>query len=62
MRENRMEIANSNDVNEIEMDWEYLEDNAVPQLDEKIDWSKPLKDLSDTVLVIVKKIILSQKS
>ncbi|WP_227394382.1 hypothetical protein [Jeotgalibacillus aurantiacus] len=38
MRENRMEIANSNDLAEINYDWEYLFDHAVPQFDEKIDW------------------------
>ena len=37
MRENRMEIANSNDPEEIKKDWEYLEKNTVPQLDKKID-------------------------
>lgn len=37
MRENRMEIANSNDWEEILMDWKYLEKHAVPQLQDKID-------------------------
>ncbi|OXS13668.1 hypothetical protein CGX12_18480 [Zobellella denitrificans] len=37
LRENRMEIANSNDPEEIDMDWEYLKENIVPQLDKKID-------------------------
>lgn len=32
-----MEIANSNDPEEIDMDWEYLKENIVPQLDKKID-------------------------
>lgn len=40
MRENRMEIANSNDMEEILIDWEYLKDNAVPQLEEQIDLGK----------------------
>lgn len=37
MRENRMEIANSSDKNEIKMDWQYLQHHAVPQLEQKID-------------------------
>jgi hypothetical protein len=37
LRENRMEIANSNDLQEIELDWEYLQVHAVPQLNQKID-------------------------
>jgi hypothetical protein len=50
MRENRMEIANSNDINEIEMDWRYLDDHAVPQLDNKID-------IGSSILKVVEKII-----
>ncbi|MEK4072626.1 hypothetical protein [Paenibacillus sp. FSL M7-0656] len=38
LRENRMEIANSNDFEEINYDWRYLDNNAVPQLNQKIDW------------------------
>jgi len=37
-RENRMEIANSNDVHEIDMDWEYLKTHVVPQAEKKIDF------------------------
>ncbi len=37
MRANSMEIANANDYSEIKHDWKFLEDNAVPQLDKKID-------------------------
>ena len=37
MRENRMEIANSNDFEDIQLDWEYLKTNVVPQIDQKID-------------------------
>lgn len=37
MRENRMEIANSNDISEIDKDWDYLKTHAVPRLEEKID-------------------------
>jgi len=37
MRENRMEISNSNDYSEILSDWEYLEKNVTPQIHEKID-------------------------
>jgi hypothetical protein len=41
MRENRMEIANSNDPEEIRRDWEYLETHTVPQLDQAIDvWKR----------------------
>lgn len=36
MRENSIEIANSNDFDEIIYDWKYLENNAVPQLDKKM--------------------------
>ncbi|BCG59718.1 hypothetical protein [Paenibacillus sp. URB8-2] len=57
MRENRMEIANSNDLVEINYDWDYLLDNAVPQLDQKIDWLN-----SSTVQDIVLKVISSRKS
>lgn len=38
MRENRMEIANSNDFTEVEFDWAFLEKHAVPQIEDKIDW------------------------
>lgn len=37
LRENRMEIANSNDFKEIALDWEYLKTNAIPQINQKID-------------------------
>ena len=40
LRENRMEIANSNDFQEIEMDWQYLEKHAVPQINQSIDLGK----------------------
>lgn len=53
MRENRMEIANSNDFTDIQYDWKYLEDNAVPQLDEKIDWLNN-GDLLTAVMEIIK--------
>jgi hypothetical protein len=40
-RENRMEIANSNDIADIEEDWQYLQTHAVPQIEQKIDvWDK----------------------
>ena len=45
MRENRMEIANTNDYKEIEFDWDYLKKNVVPQLDKKIDAGELLKDI-----------------
>jgi hypothetical protein len=35
MRENRMEIANSNDKEEIEYDWRYLETHTVPQFESR---------------------------
>ncbi|MGL5807360.1 MAG: hypothetical protein ACRC2R_08140 [Xenococcaceae cyanobacterium] len=59
MRENRMEIASSNDLAEIEMDWRYLEDFAVPQLNEKIDVYGEIKKLDPLNLVIdiIKKFI-----
>ncbi|MCW6035899.1 hypothetical protein K4A83_06385 [Spirulina subsalsa FACHB-351] len=37
MRQNGMEIANSNDLEEITLDWKYLERNAVPQIEHQID-------------------------
>ena len=56
MRENRMEIANSNDLSEIDYDWDYLKKNAVPQLDYKVDW------MNDGKLVeLVTNIISSKK-
>lgn len=56
MRENRMEIANSNDIEEIELDWQYLPKNAVPQIKEKIDLGQSLKDID--VLGIISKLII----
>lgn len=40
LRENRMEIANSNHLKEIKLDWKYLETHAVPQIDNAIDLGK----------------------
>lgn len=62
MRENRMEIANSNDIEEIELDWRYLQTHAIPRINEKIDLSKAsnhLKSLSilEIVLSVVKTLI-----
>jgi hypothetical protein len=51
MRENRMEIANSNDKNEINMDWQYLQHHAVPQLEQKIDLGST--DFLDTLGVVI---------
>lgn len=45
MRENRMEIANSNDPTEIEHDWNYLKENAVPQIQHQIDIGKKLSEI-----------------
>lgn len=52
MRENRMEIANSNDKLEIETDWEYLQHHAVPRLNEKIDLYEKLGNLDSLAIVI----------
>jgi hypothetical protein len=48
-----MEIANSNDLEEIEMDWSYLKNNVVPQLSEKID----LSDLSGLIFKLIDKLL-----
>ena len=56
MRENRMEIANSNDFTEIKYDWKYLEEHAVPQIEEKVDWLNDGK-----ILDLITKIILQRK-
>ena len=53
LRENRMEIANSNDITEIEHDWEYLENHAVPQIDQKIDFGT--KETLDFIIKIISK-------
>ena len=45
LRENRLEIANTNDFQEIQMDWNYLKDNVVPQIDQKIDVGESLRDI-----------------
>jgi hypothetical protein len=49
MRENRMEIANANDKTEIKLDWDYLQEHAVPQLDRKIDVGEVLRKLIERV-------------
>jgi len=51
MRENRMEIANSNDFKEIEFDWEYLKKNVVPQIDKKIDAGEALGNIEWVELI-----------
>lgn len=56
MRENRMEIANSNDFEEIDMDWNYLENNLVPQIDQKIDLGS-LKEVSGIILSLITKML-----
>ncbi|TRU33974.1 MAG: hypothetical protein EWV50_19535 [Microcystis aeruginosa Ma_MB_F_20061100_S20] len=53
LRQNRMEIANSNDLEEIEMDWSYLKNNVVPQLSGKID----LSDLSGLIFKLIDKLL-----
>lgn len=35
IRQNRMEIANSNDAEEIMMDWMSLEKNGIPPIDDE---------------------------
>lgn len=45
LRENRMEIANSNDITEIDFDWEYLKDHIVPQVDKKIDLGEAISNI-----------------
>ncbi|MGE7111220.1 hypothetical protein [Lysinibacillus sp. NPDC047702] len=47
LRENSKEIANSNDLETISFDWEYLQNHAVPRIDEKgfLDFEYLLKDL-----------------
>lgn len=50
MRENRMEIANSNDLEEINYDWKYLDNRVVPQIDKRID-------VGEKAVVIVNRIL-----
>ncbi len=50
LRENRMEIANSNDIPEIEGDWEYLKNHAVPRLNEAIDVHREIVKLISFLL------------
>ena len=58
LRENRMEVANSNDVEEIMHDWDYLQENVIPQLDKKIDVAEALEkvDWSCIISSIAKKL------
>ena len=42
-----MEIANSNDYSEIQADWNYLRNHAVPRLNEAIDLHKRLNEAID---------------
>lgn len=37
MRENRMEIANANDEYTIDLDQKFLQNNVVPQVNDKVD-------------------------
>jgi hypothetical protein len=54
LRENRMEIANSNDILEIEEDWKYLQSHVVPQLQDKIDvWGMVSKMPVDEIVRLV---------
>ncbi|PLT32088.1 hypothetical protein [Bacillus sp. V5-8f] len=47
MRENSKEIANANDQYTIDLDWEYLQNNAVPRLHEQgfLDINKIIEDI-----------------
>ncbi|MBD2122682.1 hypothetical protein [Trichocoleus sp. FACHB-262] len=58
LQENRMEIANSNDLQDIELDWEYLQVHAVPQLNQKIDLGAINPVDTMTVLAGVLKILV----
>lgn len=44
LRASRMEVANANDRNEIELDWELLEEQGV-QMDQSIDFGEVLRRL-----------------
>lgn len=55
MRENRMEIANSNDPEEIELDWEYLKKYTIPQIEEKLDIGQSLNDID--LIGLINKIV-----
>lgn len=52
MRENRMEIANSNEIFEIKGDWEYLNNHAVPRLNEAIDLHNEMSPINIIPIVI----------
>ena len=56
MRQNRMEIANSNDPEEIRMDWEYLKTNVVPQMDKAIDLGSNVDELLALIVEITLKL------
>lgn len=57
LRENRMEIANSNDIEDIEYDWKYLESHTIPQIEDKIDFGKMLSDIDlNEILKLINKI------
>ncbi len=47
MRENSKEIANANDQYTIDMDWEYLQNNAIPRINESgfLDLNKIIEDI-----------------
>ncbi len=45
-----MEIANSNDKKDIMMDWDYLKDNVVPQLEDKIDVGKKIISIINALI------------
>lgn len=51
LRENTKEIANSNDLKTINYDWEYLQNHAVPRLNEK-----GLFDIEDLLKILVEEI------
>lgn len=51
LRLNRMEIANSNNPDEIQMDWKYLETNTIPQINEQIDIGKRITEIDYMKLI-----------
>ncbi|WBF54912.1 hypothetical protein HXV90_03100 [Lysinibacillus sp. JK80] len=57
LRENTKEIANAKDLETINFDWEYLQNHAVPRLNEKgfLDIEDLLKDLLKVVPSIILK-------
>jgi len=53
LRENSKEIANVNDLYTIQMDWDYLQNNAVPRINEQgfLDINKILEDIIKKTII-----------